>query len=123
MKENNSKAFLLILLGALTAFGPLVTDMYLPSLPTMTGYFDTNSSMVQLGLTSSMIGLAIGQIFFGPLSDKYGRRPLLLISMLLFIVSTVFCIFTEHRKLHCFPLIARYSRIRRYCHFPVSSYR
>lgn len=43
MKENNSKAFLLILLGALTAFGPLVTDMYLPSLPTMTGYFDTNS--------------------------------------------------------------------------------
>ena len=96
MKENNSKAFLLILLGALTAFGPLVTDMYLPSLPTMTGYFDTNSSMVQLGLTSSMIGLAIGQIFFGPLSDKYGRRPLLLISMLLFIVSTVFCIFSPN---------------------------
>ena len=96
MKENNSKAFLLILLGALTAFGPLVTDMYLPSLPTMAGYFDTNSSMVQLGLTSSMIGLAIGQIFFGPLSDKYGRRPLLLISMSLFIVSTVFCIFSPN---------------------------
>lgn len=40
-----------------------------------------------------MIGLALGQIFFGPLSDKYGRRPLLLVSMILFIVSTVFCLF------------------------------
>ena len=96
MKGYNSKAFLLILLGALTAFGPLVTDMYLPSLPSMMNYFDTNSSMVQLGLTSSMIGLAIGQIFFGPLSDKYGRRPLLLVSMSLFIVSTIFCIFSPN---------------------------
>lgn len=95
MNKNNSKAFLLILLGALTAFGPLVTDMYLPSLPAMTDYFNTNSSMIQLGLTSSMIGLAIGQIFFGPLSDKYGRRPLLLVSMLLFIISTVCCVFSS----------------------------
>ena len=56
-------------------------------------HFSTHSSMVQLGLTTSMIGLALGQIFFGPLSDKYGRRPLLLVSMILFIVSTVFCLF------------------------------
>ena len=85
--------FLLILLGMLSAFGPFVTDMYLPSLPAMTDYFSTRSSMVQLGLTTSMIGLALGQIFFGPLSDKYGRRPLLLVSMILFIISTVFCLF------------------------------
>lgn len=93
INKENSKAFLLILLGMLSAFGPFVTDMYLPSLPAMADYFSTNSSMVQLGLTTSMIGLALGQIFFGPLSDKYGRRPLLLASMGLFIISTVFCLF------------------------------
>ena len=86
-------AFLLVLLGMLTAFGPVVTDMYLPSLPSMEAYFATTSSMVQLGLTFSMIGLAVGQIIFGPLSDKYGRRPLLLASMWLFIISTVACVF------------------------------
>ena len=84
-----------ILLGALTAFGPFVTDMYLPSLPSMVDYFDTQASMVQLGLTSSMIGLALGQLFFGPLSDRYGRRPPLLAAMLLFIVSTVCCLFSS----------------------------
>lgn len=94
--KENSKVFLLILLGMLSAFGPFVTDMYLPSLPAMADYFSTNSSMVQLGLTTSMIGLAIGQIFFGPLSDKYGRRPLLLASMLLFVISTVFCLFAPN---------------------------
>ena len=93
MNKENSKVFLLILLGMLSAFGPFVTDMYLPSLPVMADYFATNSSMVQLGLTTSMIGLALGQIFFGPLSDKYGRRPLLLASMVLFVLSTVCCLF------------------------------
>lgn len=95
MKGKNSALFLFILLGALTAFGPFVTDMYLPSLPSMVGYFDTQASMVQLGLTSSMIGLALGQLFFGPLSDRYGRRSPLLAAMLLFIVSTVCCIFSS----------------------------
>ena len=73
MGKENSKIFILVLLGMLSAFGPFVTDMYLPGLPAMGDYFSTTSSMVQLGLTTSMIGLAVGQIFFGPLSDRYGR--------------------------------------------------
>ena len=93
MRERyNSKAFLLIFLGTLTAFGPLVTDMYLPTLPEMTGYFSTSSSMVQLGLTASMTGLAAGQLLFGPVSDRYGRRPPLVIAMTLFLLSTLGCI-------------------------------
>lgn len=96
MKKDNSKVFLLILLGMLTAFGPFVTDMYLPSLPAMGQYFGTTSSMVQLGLTTSMIGLAVGQLFFGPLSDRYGRRKPLLAAMWLFIVSTVFCLLSQN---------------------------
>ena len=78
----------------LTAFGPFVTDMYLPTLPAMSEYFHTTSSMVQLGLTASMIGLAAGQLLFGPLSDKYGRRLPLIISMILFAVATIGCIYS-----------------------------
>lgn len=96
MGKDNSKLFILILLGMLTAFGPFVTDMYLPSLPVMGEYFNTSSSMVQLGLTTSMIGLAVGQIFFGPLSDRYGRRIPLQVAMWLFIVSTVCCLFAQN---------------------------
>lgn len=92
--RQNSVTFLYLLLGSLTAFGPLVTDMYLPALPAMTESFHTSMPMVQLGLTFSMIGLAAGQLLFGPLSDKYGRRPLLLVSMAVFILSTIGCIFS-----------------------------
>ena len=92
-KNGNSKFFLLTLLGMLTAFGPFVTDMYLPSLPSMREYFKTTPSLVQLGLTASMIGLAAGEIFFGSLSDKYGRRSPMLAAMYLFIISTIGCIF------------------------------
>lgn len=94
MKEN-SKFFLLLLLGMLTAFGPFVTDMYLPSLPSMAEYFKATSSQVQLGLTTSMIGLAAGQVLFGPLSDRYGRRRPLVAAMWLFMVSTLLCLFSQ----------------------------
>lgn len=94
MQRENSRIFLLVLLGMLSAFGPFVTDMYLPSLPAMGDYFSTSSSMVQLGLTTSMIGLAVGQVFFGPLSDRYGRRMPLLVAMWLFIASTICCLFS-----------------------------
>ena len=88
--KKNSKVFILVFLGMLTAFGPFVTDMYLPTLPAMSEYFHTTSSMVQLGLTASMIGLAAGQLLFGPLSDKYGRRLPLIISMTLFAVGCIY---------------------------------
>ena len=95
-KKQDSKLFILIFLGMLSAFGPFVMDMYLPTLPAMSDYFHTTSSMVQLGLTSSMVGLAIGQLIFGPLSDKYGRRRPLIIALFLFLFSTVGCIFSQN---------------------------
>lgn len=94
--KDNSRAFLLLFMGILTAFGPFVTDMYLPTLPSMTEYFSTSMSQVQLGLTFSMLGLALGQLGFGPLSDKIGRRHPLLISMAVFVVSTLACIFAPN---------------------------
>lgn len=87
--------FLVFLLGMLSAFGPFVTDMYLPALPQLQTYFSADASMVQLSLSTSMFGLAAGQIFFGPLSDKYGRRPIVILSLFVFIVSTVMCIFSS----------------------------
>ena len=86
--------FLIVFLGLLAAFGPFVTDMYLPTLPALADIFHASASQVQLGLSTSMLGLAVGQIFFGPLSDKYGRRPVLIASLLLFSVSTVGCVFS-----------------------------
>lgn len=86
--------FLIIFLGMLSAFGPFVTDMYLPTLPSMAEIFNTTPSLVQLGLATSMLGLAVGQVFFGPLSDKYGRRPVLMSAMILFAVSTVVSIYS-----------------------------
>lgn len=94
-KRKNSSTFILVFLGMLSAFGPFVTDMYLPTLPAMTHYFHTTSSLVQLGLTSSMIGLACGQLVFGPLSDKYGRRMPLILSMALFLAATACSIFSQ----------------------------
>lgn len=79
-------------LGMLTAFGPFVTDFYLPVLPEMAGYFNTTASNASLSLTMGMIGLAIGQIFIGPLTDKYGRKNILVASMLLFSLSSILCI-------------------------------
>lgn len=100
MEENEVKfgkkylIFLLIFLGMLSAFGPFVTDMYLPVLPGMAEIFHCSVSTAQMGLTMSLIGLAVGQLFFGPLSDKYGRKPVLISSMAVFIVSTVVILFS-----------------------------
>ncbi len=86
--------FLIIFLGMLSAFGPFVTDMYLPTLPSMAEIFHTTPSLVQMGLATSMLGLAVGQIFFGPLSDKYGRKPVLMTAMILFAISTIAAIYS-----------------------------
>ena len=79
-------------LGMLTAFGPFVTDFYLPVLPEMSEFFHTSPALASLSLTTGMIGLAIGQVFIGPLTDKFGRKKILVGSMLMFAIASVFCI-------------------------------
>ena len=78
-KSNNENVFLITLLALICSLGPLATDMYLPAFPEITQYFSTTPSMVQLTITTWLIGLAVGQILAGPLSDIYGRqKPLIL---------------------------------------------
>lgn len=92
--KQNMKVFIPATLGMLTAFGPFVTDFYLPVLPEMTGYFRTTPALASMSLTAGMIGLAAGQLFIGPLTDKYGRKRILVGSMLLFVVASLLCIFS-----------------------------
>ena len=105
IKADCYKIYLLVFLGMLTAFAPFVTDMYLPALPSMAQRFGTTASMVQLSLTSCMVGLAVGQLLFGPMSDRYGRKPVLLWTLVSFIISTLLCLLsTDIRLLVTFRL-------------------
>ncbi len=83
-------------LGMLTAFGPFVTDFYLPVLPEMSEFFHTSPALASLSLTTGMIGLAAGQVFIGPLTDKFGRKKILVGSMLMFAIASVLCIFAPN---------------------------
>ena len=96
MTKANSKLFLVLVLGVLSAFGPFVVDLYLPSLPQLASFFETSASMTQLTLTTAMIGLAVGQLLLGPLSDKFGRKKPLIISLVIYIISTVLIVFSPN---------------------------
>lgn len=86
--------FLLCYLAALGAFGSLVNDLYLPSLPQMRAEFHCSRSVVQLGLSFGMIGLGLGELYWGPLSDKLGRKPVLYMSLGLFLIAAIISIFS-----------------------------
>ena len=86
--SSNSRVFLLLFLATLAAFGPFVTDFYLPTLPEQTTDFHTSPAMVQLGLSNIMWGLAAGQLLVGPISDRRGRKKPLFWCLVLFAVTT-----------------------------------
>lgn len=81
----------LLILGALTAFGPLAIDFYLPSFPELAQAFATDVEHVQLSLAAYFVGLASGQLLYGPVADRYGRRPPLLFGVALFALASFAC--------------------------------
>ena len=85
------RARLFVLLGGLTAFGPLSIDMYLPALPAIGRDLAASESMIQLTLTACLIGLAIGQVVAGPVSDALGRRRPLLIGVAGYVMASLLC--------------------------------
>ena len=94
--------WLTVFLGLMTAMAPLSTDMYLPALPTMQVDMGISASLAQMTLTMTMLGMALGQIFAGPLSDRYGRKGPLTIGMLVFTLTTVGCVLAENINVFLF---------------------
>lgn len=81
----------IILLGILSAFGPLSIDMYLPALPKIATDFGVELSSVQLSLASFFVGIAAGQIFYGPITDKWGRKKPLYFGLILYTIASFLC--------------------------------
>ena len=82
---------LTVLLAALSAIGPLTTDMYLPSLPDIARLLGASTAETQLTISSYLVGFAIGQIFYGPLADRHGRKPVLIGAMALYCAASLVC--------------------------------
>jgi DHA1 family bicyclomycin/chloramphenicol resistance-like MFS transporter len=80
-----------VLLGSLTAFGPLSMDLYLPAFPQLAADLAANQAQVQLTLTADVLGLVAGQLVLGPLSDAWGRRRLLLVSTVVCALASLLC--------------------------------
>ncbi len=86
------RAWLVFILGALSAFGPLSIDMYLPALPSLSRDFGTGASQAQLTLSACLLGLALGQTIAGPISDALGRRRPLLVGLTAYALASLLCV-------------------------------
>ena len=82
---------LLAFIGFLSAFIPLSTDLYLPSLPTMAEYFGVENTLINLTLVLFFIFFALGMLVWGPLSDKYGRKRILVVGMSIYTIASLLC--------------------------------
>ena len=85
--------FLAAILTGLVAMGPVSTDLYLPSLPAMRAELLASEGQAQLTLSAFVIGIALAQLVHGPLSDRFGRRPVLIGGLVLYVAASLFCAF------------------------------
>lgn len=91
----STKRAMPILIALLAAFGPMGIDMYLPSIPAMAQSFGSSEGAVQLSLMTFFVGLMLGQLVYGPLSDKFGRKPLIYLGLTIFILGSIGCAFAQ----------------------------
>lgn len=87
-----SKSLTIFILGTMTALTPFSIDMYLPAFPDIARDFGTSVAQVSLSLSGYFVGLAIGQLIYGPLLDRFGRRPPLFVGLTIYILASVLCL-------------------------------
>ena len=92
---RRSRMILIAFLGIMSAMAPLATDMYLPALPELSAEFSASTSATQLTLTMTLLGMASGQVFLGPLSDMYGRKRPLFAGMVAFALVSAGCFYAS----------------------------
>ncbi|WP_248498433.1 multidrug effflux MFS transporter [Staphylococcus haemolyticus] len=95
-KQKKNSPLFIIILGALTAIGALSIDMFLPGLPELKNDFNTTTANAQLTLSLFMIGLGLGNLIVGPISDSIGRKKPLVISMIIFALASLGIVFVEN---------------------------
>ena len=91
MRSKKEHFFIILILGALSTVSPFSIDMYLPAFPSMANDLNTSVAKIQLSLTSYFIGIAAGQLIYGPLLDRYGRRTPLYVGLLIYIAASLAC--------------------------------
>ncbi|HET7361461.1 MAG TPA: multidrug effflux MFS transporter [Salinimicrobium sp.] len=94
VRNKKQEKIILLVLGILIALGPFSIDMYLPGFKSIAQEFNTNKAAVALSLTSFFIGLGIGQLAYGPLMDKYGRRKPLFIGLIIYMLAAMSCFYS-----------------------------
>lgn len=85
-----------VFIAIIGAFSSLVNDMYLPTIPAMMREFHTTPSMTQMGISMAMLGMGIGSVLWGSASDRYGRKPVLIISLIVFVLATALSLFSRN---------------------------
>jgi len=86
--------FTILILGSLTALGPFSIDMYLPGFPAIARSFHTTTAQVSLSLSSFFVGISVGQLLYGPLLDRFGRKKPLYVGLTLYIITSIGCYFS-----------------------------
>ena len=94
-KFGTAQYLLILLLGALAGLGPLAIDMYLPSFPAIAADFGTSVAAVERTLGAYFIGLALGQLFYGPAADRFGRKAPLYVGLVVFALASIGCALTR----------------------------
>ena len=92
MSQSQNRFLIIVILGALSTISPFAIDMYLPALPQIAEAMHTTTAHVTLSLASYFAGLAVGQLFYGPLLDRFGRKIPLYCGLTLFIVASLLCL-------------------------------
>lgn len=94
-EKTFNKTSLILVLGSLTALGPFSIDMYLPAFPKIAEGLGTSVPQVAMSLSSYFVGLAAGQLFYGPFLDRFGRKWPLYIGLLIYILASIGCVFSD----------------------------